>query len=147
MSTSEEYGSGENFAIQLATMAFIGAVTIVILIPLFQDVIAIFGNVTASTTTGNGVFSEEYALLLAAGRAALALFPLVSMGSSIAVAYTKLGIPGAVGYQILSASAIGMLAGSPLAVVWFIAGTGGLAVVSLLKERSGRRSHPTARRL
>jgi len=144
MSTPRITTSGPEVLQRLITGAFVGAVTLLVLVPAFQEVFAQLRSTQQTLPSQGGPFAGHVSTLLATGDLVLTLLPTVSTIGMAILAYTKIGWIGVGLYLLLSSAAAGMVAGSSVAVLTFVLCAGALTVVWAVKSRSrATRSMPT----
>ena len=141
MSTYRNTTSGPDVPQILIKSAFVGAVTTIVLIPTFREILAQLASIQQGSSLQSGPFSEQAATILFAGDFTLALIPIISTIGMVIFAYSRLGGLGVGLYLVLSTAASGMLAGSTTAVLTFVFGAMALTVIWAIKSRT-RRNRP-----
>lgn len=145
MSTTQKNSSGPNGVLFLIKSAFIGAVTTLVLIPVFLRIFRELASVYQTFLIEGGVYSQELSAIFLTGRVVFGVLPVVSTIGAIGIAYANLGPMGVVLYLIVSSAATGMLAGSTTAVLTFILGVIAMLIVQAIKSKSRHRKRIPAR--
>lgn len=146
MSTSRNTSGGPDVPQRLVQSAFVGAVTVAILIPVFRTILAQLAGIHQTLPSQGGPFSEQITTILATGDIALTLLPIVSTVGMALLAYSRIGGLGVGLYLLLCTAATGMLAGNVAAVLTFVLGAIVLTVVWAVTSPSrSRRAVPPRR--
>lgn len=146
MSASRNTSSGPDVPQRLVQSAFVGAVTVAILIPVFRTLFTQLAGIHQTLPSQGGQFSPHITTILATGDIALTLLPIVSTVGMALLAYSRIGGLGVGLYLLLCTAATGILAGNVSAVLTFVLGAVALTVIWTVTSTSrGRRTVPTRR--
>jgi hypothetical protein len=146
MSTSRKNSSGLDVVPFLVKSALTGAVTTVVILPLFLRIFGELRSVHQTLSPAGGAYSQEISTIFLAGESAFALLPIASTIGAIGIAYVTLGPTGVLLYLIISSAATGMLAGSTAGIMTFMLGTTAIVIVRAFKSGSRHQRRPPIRR-